>query len=222
MSFPEEFESRLPARALATLRGLDSPLAIQRYLDSLPYVAEERDRSPLNVLLDGQAHCLDGGLFAALALRRLGEPGLLLDLVPAVDEGGRRIDDDHVLALFRRNGLWGALAKSNFVWLRYREPIHRTLRELVLSYFEGFFSTGSVKSLRGYTRPLDVSRFDAGGWAWDETAAQALYRAFYARRAVPLFPAEQAALLSPVDKRSFEAGSLGTDWNWAYGVRKGE
>jgi hypothetical protein len=220
MTFIEEFESHLPSNVLNVFRGLDSPLAIQQYLDGLPYVAEERDRSPLNVLLDGQSHCLDGGLFAALALRRLGEPGLMLDLIPAVDEDGHKIDDDHVLALFRRGGLWGALAKSNFVWLRYREPIHRTLRELVLSYFEGFYSVDGVKSLRGYTRPMDVSRFDATGWAWDEAATQKLYRKFYARKAIALFPAESVAALAPVDKRSYDAGSLGTDWSWAYGVRK--
>jgi hypothetical protein len=221
MNFIEEFEAHLSSSsALKTWRGLDSPLAIQQYLDSLPYVAEERDRSPLNVLLDGQGHCLDGGLFAALALRKLGEPGLILDLVPAVDENGHKIDDDHVLALFRRNGLWGALAKSNFVWLRYREPIHRTLRELVLSYFEGFYSVDGVKSLRGYTRPLDVSRFDASGWAWNEPATQKLYHTFYKRKPIPLISQEAAASLAPVDKRSYDAGSLGTDWNWAYGVRK--
>src|SRR5512136_502843 len=97
-----EFENLLPKPLLKIFRGLKSPAAVQEYLDSLPYKAEDLDRSPLRVMTDGQAHCLDGGLFAALALWRIGFRPLLLDLVP--DPG---TDDDHVLALYQRNSLWG-------------------------------------------------------------------------------------------------------------------
>ena len=108
----------------------------------MPYIGEQRDRSPLNVMLDQHCHCLDGGFFAALALWRIGFKPLLIDLVP--DPG---MDDDHVLAIFRSRGHWGALAKSNYSGLRFREPVYRTLRELVMSYFEHYYNLGGEKTL---------------------------------------------------------------------------
>src|SRR5512135_3445869 len=117
MSLLGEFQSRLPARLRRKFESLDTAPAIQAYLEELPYVGEARDRCPLDVMKDGQCHCLDGGLFAALALRRIGQPGLLIDLVPAQDGSGKNLDDDHVLAVYRRHGSWGAVAKSNFSWL---------------------------------------------------------------------------------------------------------
>src|SRR5512140_1298331 len=102
MSMIEEFMTRLPDEVGHTFESLNTPIDIQRYLDGMPYIGEERDRCPLDVIKDRQCHCLDGGLFAALALRRIGEPGLVVDLVPLRDAHGRNLDDDHVLAIFRR------------------------------------------------------------------------------------------------------------------------
>lgn len=185
---------------------MDSPTVIQAYLDSLPYVGEERDRSPLDVMRDRQSHCLDGGLFAALALWRIGYAPLLIDLVPAPG-----LDDDHVLALFRVGARWGALAKSNYAGLRYREPVYRSLRELAMSYFDDFFNSRGERTLRGYTRPFDLSKYPETGWAWDEAATRDLFRRFYARRSIPLINEEAAAALHPLDERSFKSGTLGTD-----------
>jgi len=220
MSLISEFEARLPARLRKTFRSLKSPMDIQRYLDGIAYIGEERDRCCLDVMKDAQAHCLDGGLFAALAFRRLGDPGLLIDLVPAKDEDGNKLDDDHVLAVFRRYGLWGAVAKSNYPWLRYREPVYRSLRELVMSYFEVYYSLYSLKVLRGYTRPLDISRYDRLNYAWDEAGAGELYRIFYRRKAIPLISKRTEALLEPVDKRAYDSGVLGVDWDWVYWPKK--
>ena len=108
VSFIAEFQSHLPADLRKTFVNLKTPFAIQEYLDSLIYIGEERDRSPLNVMLDGQSHCLDGGFLAALALWRIGFRPLLIDIVP--DPG---VDDDHVLALYQIEGRWGALAKTS-------------------------------------------------------------------------------------------------------------
>ncbi|HMA06519.1 MAG TPA: hypothetical protein VKP68_01570 [Ramlibacter sp.] len=216
MSVITEFEQRLPASLVRKFQGFCQPMEIQRYLDSLAYIGEERDRCPLDVMRDGQCHCLDGGLFAALALRKIGYPGLLVDIVPKKDRSGRNLDDDHVLAVFRRQGRWGALAKSNFVWLRYREPVYRDVRELVMSYFEAYFSVESIKVLHGYTRPLDIARFDSTGYAWDEPAARALYRRLYARKEVPVVSAQAARLLRPVDRRQYDSGMLGVNWDWVY------
>lgn len=191
--------------------SLNSPLAIQNFLDNLPYVGEERNRSPLNVLRDRQCHCLDGGLLAALALKRLGFPPLIMDLVP---EAGK--DDDHVLAIFKVNGFYGAIAKSNFVGLRFREPVYRSLRELAMSYFEGFYNINGEKTLRGYTRPLNLDRFAHLDWAVNEDDVSIVVSHFYARKSIPLLKAESITLLSPVDRRSYEAGMLGTNFEGLY------
>lgn len=194
-----------------TFARLKTPLEIQEWLDSIPYVGEELNRSPLRVARDRQAHCLDGGLFAAAALRQIGYPALILDLVPEPST-----DDDHVLALFRHNGLWGALAKSNFSGLRYREPIYRSLRELCMSYFEDFFNVQGQKTLRGYTRPMDLSRFDRYDWLHRESGVEIVSARLYSLKSIPLLSAESAAALAPVDRRSYEAGLLGTNYDGLY------
>ena len=214
--FNKEFELRLPAGSREIFRGLDTPFAIQEYLDSLPYIGEERDRSPLNVMLDGQCHCLDGGFLAALALWRIGFKPLLIDLVPAPD-----MDDDHVLALYQVEGRWGALAKSNYVNLGFREPVYKTLRELVMTYFEHFISIDQEKTLRGYTRPFDASRYSRYNWAWDETGANQLYhKHFYGRKAIPLITKSMEKRLSLVADRAYEAEILRTNLSESFGNRE--
>lgn len=216
MSVISQFEAHLPAGLKARFRSLKTPADIQRYLDSLPYIGEYRDRCPLDVMKDGQCHCLDGGLLAALALRRIGDPGLLLDLVPAYDDKGNKLDDDHVLAIFRRHGAWGAVAKSNFTWLRYREPVYRTLRELVMSYFEVYFSLDSIKILRGYTRPLDIAKYDHLDYSWSEAGATKLYESLYRRKTIRLISLQAEAQLQTADQRAFASGTLGVNMDWVY------
>ena len=211
-----EFERRLPARLKRQFQSFRKPIDIQRYLDSLAYIGEERDRCPLDVMRDGQCHCLDGGLFAALALRKIGDPGLLIDIVPCRDHRGRNLDDDHVLAVFRRRGRWGAVAKSNFAWLRYREPVYRDLRELVMSYFDVYFSIEGKRVLHGYTRPFDIARMDGTGYAWDEPAARRLYARLYARTEIPVISRQMERLLQPVDRLQYDSGMLGVNWDWVY------
>lgn len=208
-----EFESRLNPELLKTFHGLSNPADIQAYLDSIPYIAEELDRSPLRVMTDRQAHCLDGGIFAALALARLGYRPLILDLVP---ESGT--DDDHVLALFRHNGNWGSIAKSNYAFLRFREPVYRNLRELVMTYFESYTNTEKRKTLRGYTRPLDLSGF-LPEWVWSEAGIADISKRLYRLKPIPLISPEDAASLSLSDERFYQANTLGTDMKWAFGVR---
>jgi hypothetical protein len=216
MSVLTEFQSRLPADLRRTFLSLKTPFAIQEYLDSLPYLGEARDRSPLNVMRDGQCHCLDGGFLAALALWQIGFKPLLIDLLP---EPGK--DDDHVLALYRIDGRWGALAKSNYVNLGYREPVYKGLRELVMTYFEHYVSVNQEKSLRGYTRPLDASRYVHLNWAWDEKGANVLYhKHFYGRKTIPLITKQTAKRLSPATDRVYAAETLHTNLNESFGNRK--
>ena len=163
------------------------------YLDTTVYRPEYSNLCPLQVMDEGRAHCLDGAIFAAAALRRLGNAPLLVDLFP---EPG--LDDDHVLAVFQRNGRWGAVAKSNYVGLR----------ELVMTYFEQFFNVNRVKTLRSYTRPLNLIQFDPLGWEWSQEGVDAIEQALLKRRRIPLLTAEMAAELEPVDELTYQAGML--------------
>ena len=215
MSFLAEFQSHLRSDLLTKFQQLNTPFAIQEYLDSMPYIGEERDRSPLNVMLDGQCHCLDGGFFAALALWQIGFKPLLIDILP--DPG---MDDDHVLALFQVDGRWGAIAKSNYVNLGFREPVYKNLRELVMTYFEHYVSVHKEKALRGYTRPFDASRYTHLNWAWDEAGANQLYhKHFYGRKAVPLITNQMAKRLNPVTDRAYAAETMHTNLKESFGNR---
>lgn len=202
---------RLDPQKRALWLSLDSPAAIQALLDRTAYSPEDANRCPVSVLRDGVAHCLDGALLAAAALRRLGYPPLVVDLLP---EPG--VDDDHVLAVYKRDGYWGAVAKSNFVWLRFREPIYRTLRELVLSYFEGYFNIYGVKSLRAYTRPFNLATLDKAGWMVSDAGADAVEQRLHTLRRIPLITPQMADHLQPADKLSYEAGTLGINLAGVY------
>src|SRR5512142_900146 len=189
---PRTLEDCLDAAQRALWASLDSPARIQAFLDATPYSPENANRCPLRVLQDRRAHCLDGGLFGAAALRRLGYPPLLVDMLP---EPGR--DDDHLLAVYRRNGCWGAVAKSNFSGLRAREPVYRSLRELVMSYFEDFFNALGEKTLRAYTRPLNLARLDRYRWEYQDAGADAVEKRLYALAALPVLTPAMAAQLGP-------------------------
>ncbi len=117
-----QFKSRLPAEARRDIEQLKSPYDVQEFLQNMAYKAEVRNRSPLNVMLDKQCHCLDGGFLGALLLWKLGFKPLVIDIVP--DPG---MDDDHVLALYQIDGRWGAVAKTNYINLGFREAVHKTL-----------------------------------------------------------------------------------------------
>lgn len=201
----ETFERALTKSERQFMARLTTPVKIQAFLDKVIYSSEEIYRCPLRVLRDRVGHCFDGAVFAAAALRRLGHPPLILDLLP------NSRDDDHLLALFKRDGYWGAVAKSNFVGLRYREPIFRTLRELVLSYFEQFYNVEGEKTLRGYTVPVNLSRFDRLPWMTEDAPLDLIADRLDEIRKVQVLTPEMVARLSPVDERSHRAGLLGVN-----------
>ena len=208
---PDLLENHLTANELTLWKSLDTPAKIQAYLDQTPYSPEDADRSPLRVMRDHLAHCLDGGLFAAAALRRLGYPPLIIDLQP--DAG---VDDDHVLAIFKLNGHYGAVAKSNFVGLRFREPIYRSLRELVLSYFEDFYNLNRLKSLRYYTRPINLAAYDSLNWEWSDARLTVIENRLKVLKLIPLLTSQMTAGLLPVDSLSYQSGMLGTNLDGVY------
>ena len=151
----------LDKKEIRALRALKTPIGVQRFLDALPYNLSVTARSPLKVLQDNTASCLEGAIFAAAALRVLGFPPLIFDLEA-------ENDTDHVVAIFKVRGHWGAIAKSNFTGCRYREPVYRTLRELAMSYFNIYFNLRFERTLRRYSRPVNLARFDHLNWMTSE------------------------------------------------------
>jgi hypothetical protein len=142
---------------LRKLRALKTPVGVQKFLDDLPYNLSYTARSPTDVLHESVASCLEGGIFAAAALRVLGFAPLIFDLEAEQDT-------DHVVAIFKVRGHWGAVAKSNFTGCRYREPVYRSLRELAMSYFNIYFNLRGERTLRRYSRPVNLARFDHLNW----------------------------------------------------------
>ena len=179
-----------------------SPFKIQEFLDALQYSDEVRYRCPRNVLLDHKAHCYDGAVFAAAALSMIGYPPLLVDMLP------NNRDDDHILAVFRRKNYWGAVAKSNFSGLRFREPVYSDLHELIMSYFESYYNVAGEKTLVGYTTPLNLNRFNKLDWLVNDNAMDAIAEGLDKNRTYKILTPAMARQLSPVDKRSYHAGLL--------------
>ena len=191
---------------LAVLRRLKTPERIQAFLDSeIGYNKELQGPtycSPRRVLRERVAHCLEGALFAAAALHVHGFPPVLLDL-----EAVR--DDDHVLAIFRQHGHWGAIAKSNYSGLRFREPVYRTLRELAISYFEHYYNLAGEKTLRTYSRPVNLRRFDRLGWMTAEDDVWEIAHYLAGITHIPLLNPGMTRRLNRVDARLQAAGKLG-------------
>ena len=198
------WEAQLTPSERGCLKTLDRPEKIQTFLDEqVGYNKEATCRSPRRVLRDRVAHCAEGAFLAAAALRVNGQAALILDLETVRD-------DDHLLAVFQEDGHWGAIAKSNYAGLRFREPVYRTLRELVMSYYEHYFNLAGEKTLRNYSRPVNLARFDPIDWmvAEDDLWEICEY----------LCTISHTRLLSPrrerqrqfVDRRLFQAGLLGS------------
>jgi hypothetical protein len=140
------------------LNRFNDPWSIQVFLDSIDYNPSYESRSPRWVIRKRSAHCFEGALFAAAVLDFLGYKPLIVDMKAFND-------DDHVISVFREDGYWGAVAKSNFTSLRFREPVYRSLRELIMSYFDFFFNLNGDKSLRSYSLPFDLTLFNKRNWA---------------------------------------------------------
>jgi hypothetical protein len=188
-------------------RHMDSPAKIQKFLDDeIGYNLEpggDTCYSPRLVLREKVAHCMEGALLGALALRRLGYPPLLVDL-----EAVR--DSDHVLAVYHVEGRWGAVAKSDYSGLRSREPVYSTIRELAMSYFDHYFNPAGEKTLRGYSRPVNLARFDRKT-NWMSTLAEVWEIPEYLCD-IPhtsILTKTMARRLAPMDRRLYAAGRLG-------------
>lgn len=197
--------SELTAAEVRSLRALKSPHGVQRALDVMPYHLATTAWSPRLVLRERTVHCLEAAIFAAAALRHIGHRPLIVDLEA-------EHDTDHVIAVYRERGLWGAVARSNYAGLEHREPIYRTLRELALSYFPMYFNLRGEQTLRTFSRPVDLTRFDARGWMASEKDVWFIPEYLLTISHTPLLAKGVAGLLHRFDKRTFNAGLVGHRW----------
>jgi hypothetical protein len=190
------------SREKRLLQSLSTPWKIQDFLNSLPYNTEPNGdtcRSPRQVMRYRTAHCFEAALFAAAALRMNGAPPLILDMVAVRDT-------DHVIAVYKMDGCWGAIAQSNYSGLRFREPIYRTLRELAISYFEDYYNPKGEKTLRQYSRPVNLTRFDPMNWMTVEEDVWFIAEYLVDIPHTSMFHSKRRMF---ADKRLFDAGMVG-------------
>src|SRR6201987_6156723 len=187
---------------LRQVHALKTPAGIQKFLDDLPYNLSFTARSPRKVLHDRTASCLEGGIFGAAALRVLGFPALIFDLEAEQDT-------DHVVAIFKMRGHWGAVAKSNFPGCRYREPVYRSLRELAMSYFNIYFNLRFERTLRRYSRPVNLARFDHLHWTTTEKPIWFIAEHLCEIPHLRLLPSAMERNLTRLDPRSVAGEMVG-------------
>ena len=196
----------LTARERALYARLNTPERIQRYLNEDCVYNKEPDgascRGPRWVIRERRAHCMEGSVFAAAALRVQGYPPLIWDLETVRD-------DDHVLAIFRQRRHWGAIAKSNYAGLGFREPVYRNLRELAMSYFEHYYNEAGEKTLRGFSRPVNLRRFDYLNWMTSEEQLWTIPEYLCEISHTKVLKPGMERYLARMDRRLFEAGKWG-------------
>jgi hypothetical protein len=207
-SYAKRIRSLLSADEARIFRKLTSPRRIQDFIDSLAINMERETltyMSPRRVLRTGQAHCLEGAVFAAAVLAFHGERPLLLDFQAAFH------DEDHVVALFRANGHWGAISKTNHPGLRYRDPVHRSTRSLAASYFHEYYMWDGRKSLRSFSKPFDLARYAPETWVTAEENLDRLVHALDASAHEAIIPKGNLRMLRPASAFEINA-SAAVEW----------
>jgi hypothetical protein len=200
----------LTKEELKILKPLNTPKKIQDFIDKIPINFEpEGDTciSPRRVLKENRAHCIEAAMLAALALRIHDHKPLIVDMTSTRD------DDDHVIAVFKQNDYWGAISKSNHGVLRYREPIYKSIRELVMSYFHEYINNkNSKKTLRSFSNPVDLSRFDKQNWVTSEEDVWFIPEYLTKIKHNKILSKKQAYNLRKADHMELRIGEI-TEWN---------
>jgi hypothetical protein len=193
---------------LKILKSLNTPQKIQSFINKLEINFEKKGEtcmSPRKVLEMKKAHCIEGALLAALALRINGYKPLLVDMKTGVD------DEEHVIAVFQREGKWGAISKTNHAVLRYREPVYNSIRELVMSYFHEYTDNKGRKTLRSYSLPINLSRFDKNNWATEDKDLWYVHDYLDKVKHFQILDRKQIANLRRADRIELKAGDI-VEW----------
>ena len=201
----------------ALFKKLNTPKKIQDFVDTIPINFEpsgETFLSPRKVLRQNRSHCIEAACLAAAILQFHGQEPLIVDLTAVRD------DEDHVIAVFRQHGHWGAISKTNHAVLRYREPIYKTIRELVLSYFHEYIKNSTrKKTLRSYTNPINLKQFNGKGWVTDEKNLWYIVNKIFATKHIPLLSRKQIATLRKADPIEVKSGKI-LEWKRKYSSHK--
>jgi hypothetical protein len=199
------FFSPLSPYERAVFKKLNTPAKIQDYLETLPFNFEKRGEtlySPHRVLSERKAHCFEGALFAAAALWYHGYPPIILDLLTAHE------DDSHVVALFKKNGKWGAVSKTNHAVLRYREPVYKSPREVAMSYFHEYFLDNGKKTLRSYAT-FDLSKIKKN-WMTDKKSVYYIDKTLNKVKHNEIISKKEARDMRKADPVEIKAGKIVT------------
>ncbi|MCX6170784.1 MAG: hypothetical protein NTX65_15700 [Ignavibacteriales bacterium] len=194
----------LNEKELKFFKQFKTPFQIQLFLNSVKYNPDYITYSPRMIMHRNMANCFEGALFAAAVLRMLGHKPLIVDFMTFND-------DDHVIAIFKENNLYGAVAKSNTTTLRFREPVYRSIRELVMSYFDFYINTLGDKSLRSYSNPVNLSRFDKSNWMTTENDLEFIGDYLFTIKHNKILDPKSIRSLSPADKDVLEICFIGSD-----------
>ncbi len=193
------------------MRRFRKPSEIQQYLNGLKYRAGAGAVSPLVVERRQRANCFDGAVYAAAALETLGYLPLIVDMEA-------KNDDDHIIAVYRSGG-WGAVAKSNTTLLRSREPVYTSVRELVMSYFDGYFNVNGYKSLRNYSAPVNLRRFDSLSWRTTENQLDQIQTHLHHVRHYPIISRQMERTLARTESDLVRACFLNSNRKGLYRPR---
>lgn len=199
------------AEEVEILQSLDTPESVQAFLDGIPYNTESTCRSPRRILRDKKANCMEGAFFAAACLELHGFDPSVVYMIAVRDDG-------HAITLFKRNGRYGSVAKSNFTGLRYRSPVHKTVREVVLTYFDQHFNIQKELTLRKYTQPLYIRESLFPNWKIREDDLFDLSDYFDKLRTYTLVTPSMEESLRLVDDKLYKAGLLGADKKGLYKI----
>jgi hypothetical protein len=186
------------------LKTLSYPDKIQSFLDNIEYNPNYECRSPRWVIRKRSAHCFEGALFSAAALSFIGFKPLIVDMKSFND-------DDHVIAVYKIDNHWGSVAKSNFTSLRSREPVYRSLRELIMSYFDFYFNSNGDKSLRSYSLPLDLNIYNSRHWATTDEDLEYIGDKLESITHFPVINKKMIENLKRASETMIKAGLLGSN-----------
>lgn len=198
----------LTKKELRILRELNTPKKIQDFLNKIPINFDYRKdtlMSPRMILKKWKCHCIEAAVFAAACLKLQGRKPLLVDMTAV------KHDYDHVIAVFKEKGKWGAISKTNHAVLRYREPIYYNIRELVMSFFHEYTDKKGRKTLRSFSLPIDLRRFDKKGWIIDKEDLWYIDSYLGKVKHYPILNKRQIRNLRKADKIEIEAGKI-VEW----------
>jgi len=189
------------------LRSLNTPKKIQDFLNKIPINFEEKGDtcySVSKVLKEGKCHCIEGAFLAAFCLKLQGKKPLVIDLKTTKD------DFEHVLCVFKQDGKWGSISKTNHAVLRYREPVYNSIRELVMSFFHEYFDNKGRKTLRSFSNPINLDKF-GDKWITSNENLWKIHDALDKVKHYPILNRKQIAGLRRADKIEIKAGKL-VEW----------